>query len=60
MKTCHDFDSYVGWNSEYMEMVWFARIPEMEAAPKTQARKFHQPAKYPHGRPYFPAVIEAQ
>lgn len=45
MKTCHDFATKSGWNRAYMETVWLARMEEMEAAPKTQARKFHHPAK---------------
>lgn len=44
----------------YIETVWLAKILEIEAAPKTQARKFHHPAKYPQGRPYLPAVTVAQ
>lgn len=59
-KTCHAWGVKSGWNNAYIDTVWFPRMAAMEAAPKTQARAFHQPAKKPHGRPYLPAVIEAQ
>lgn len=49
-----------GCISVYMETVCCAMIKDMDAAPKTQAKQFHQPAKNPHTRPYLPAVMEAQ
>jgi len=43
-----------------MLTVWFPRMDDIEAAPKIQAKKFHQPANQPQTRPYRPAVTEAQ
>lgn len=59
-KTCQFFGSKPGCMSAYIETVCWPRIEAIEVAPKIHAKQFHHPAKKPHGRPYFPAVTEAQ
>lgn len=57
---CHDWGTNPGCIRAYMETVCCPKIADIEAAPRIQARQFQKPAKKPHARPYFPAVMEAQ
>lgn len=41
MKTCHRSYAYPSWKRPYMDMIWLARMEDMDAVPNSQPRKFH-------------------
>ena len=59
-KECQVCGTKPGCMRAYIDTVCWPRIADMDAAPRIQARVFQNPAKNPHTRPYFPAVMVAQ